>query len=720
MSFLSRPPDPVRDSQIDQLMQFLRGAEQAYFGKSRTFWFLFRLLHFHHFPDQIYNLEIFAAFRTQPSAPFDACHELRLTDRPPSRSATFAPQHQVEIEFRIGYSNQQTRQFVPSLSSSGLFHMLKLVLGKLFRRSTNEESIDANLAGATQAKRLRWKCVDHVDPNFEEKHKINQAPMNSSNAQQMFATRMSANVEQPSGKIDVAGHAEVILRKKMRRRFYPYKSWLPPTHITDKNYSASSPIVLNEVNHPLRDALRIDLTEVRQASCTYAEARVASNVNFDTSGSTFELEIEIMPATLKAIGFGSKTHALNSRRILFMSPPPPDLPSLCRKDPAPERRAIVAHIVDFLRDLHVLIQQVNMDHKFADVFLQPVYDHIAFQQLIDRFNAALNRPPGANPFPGCMPVGFFRKHLAQLKESKYWVSEKTDGLRYLMLLTKDRGPGVASLTKNGAVYLVNRSMEFYQVRGKLVPSLVDAVASDGDTIIDGELVRNTETFDPCFLAYDVLQFSDCNLVDSPYTTRLMFVKQFVEKWQALCPRGASAALAECALPFRITRKNVVPVSEVARVFSKIAEHPGGVRIFKDDAMKQCHPTDGLIFCPDGPYEFGSQTNLFKWKYSDKLTVDLRVIFVSNEVLHLFARGRSEPYEAKLVPLDVYRLHKDLSTLARRDIIICEFGLEGEQWRYHLIRKDKNESNWIGTVTDTLAAISENLGGEEIIHSLSDP
>jgi len=67
--------------------------------------------------------------------------------------------------------------------------------------------------------------------------------------------------------------------------------------------------------------------------------------------------------------------------------------------------------------------------------------------------------------------------LVQSKE--YYVSEKTDGLRYMMLVTKS------------GVYLVDRSFDFHAVIG--FDQLVSLYASHGDTLLDGEMVCHQTT-----------------------------------------------------------------------------------------------------------------------------------------------------------------------------------------------------------------------------------
>lgn len=48
----------------------------------------------------------------------------------------------------------------------------------------------------------------------------------------------------------------------------------------------------------------------------------------------------------------------------------------------------------------------------------------------------------SNDFPGTMPVGFSKKHIEKVQREKYWVSEKTDGVRHFLVVVQldKRGP----------------------------------------------------------------------------------------------------------------------------------------------------------------------------------------------------------------------------------------------------------------------------------------
>ena len=88
---------------------------------------------------------------------------------------------------------------------------------------------------------------------------------------------------------------------------------------------------------------------------------------------------------------------------------------------------------------------------------------------------------------GTNPVALRRRHLGVLSNSEYLVSEKTDGVRYLLVCT-----GVQEAV------LVNRKVELFTVGGLNTVSegellsigIAQAASLSTGTVLDGELVLN--------------------------------------------------------------------------------------------------------------------------------------------------------------------------------------------------------------------------------------
>lgn len=56
-------------------------------------------------------------------------------------------------------------------------------------------------------------------------------------------------------------------------------------------------------------------------------------------------------------------------------------------------------------------------------------------------------------FPGSMPVNFGKKYFIHVQNNEYFVSDKTDGIRYMLLID------------HTGCYLVDRKFDFYQIQG---------------------------------------------------------------------------------------------------------------------------------------------------------------------------------------------------------------------------------------------------------------
>jgi mRNA guanylyltransferase len=95
-------------------------------------------------------------------------------------------------------------------------------------------------------------------------------------------------------------------------------------------------------------------------------------------------------------------------------------------------------------------------------------------------NAYQGRVSGARgKFPGTMPVGFARWHIPMVKEREYYVSEKTDGVRYFLVVA------------GGTSALIDRSNAAFTTTGL---DLLHLVLPEG-TVLDGELVVRS-----CFMS----------------------------------------------------------------------------------------------------------------------------------------------------------------------------------------------------------------------------
>jgi hypothetical protein len=221
-------------------------------------------------------------------------------------------------------------------------------------------------------------------------------------------------------------------------------------------------------------------------------------------------------------------------------------------------------------------------------------------------------------FIGCMPVNFSRHNIEDVQrcEKGYFLSEKTDGVRYLMVFT------------GSTVVLVDRSLNGIQ------PIPKDSTGDDPmklllpliqpGTILDGEVVMHRELRRPIFIVFDVMVAGSKALVKLPFEKRLECLKQAGFRTPtANKDMFADANIFNKAVALPLVRKNFVRRMELDTLLSYVNEERGH-RVYKFGKTHH-HCTDGIIFQPNRPYAIGTDVHLLKWKYLDTVTIDVEIL-----------------------------------------------------------------------------------------------
>ena len=214
-------------------------------------------------------------------------------------------------------------------------------------------------------------------------------------------------------------------------------------------------------------------------------------------------------------------------------------------------------------------------------------------------NQNVNQPDKLQ-FPGSMPVAFSRRHIPVVQKNHYFVSEKTDGTRYMLLIHYQREFGV---------HLIGRKFEFITIRDEEFP--LGFLAKNGVTLIDGELVWHEGHRRYMFMVFDILYFNGKNVAVENLSQRFFYINSVVKEFRTryFSPENDYSHL----FLFEIIGKNFFPKEQLDKLFLSITE-TGSTRIYKD--LKRHHKTDGIIFTPNDPYHLRGTSNLFKWKYPD--------------------------------------------------------------------------------------------------------
>ena len=264
-------------------------------------------------------------------------------------------------------------------------------------------------------------------------------------------------------------------------------------------------------------------------------------------------------------------------------------------------------------------------------------------------------PHGA--FPGPNPCSIERADLSK-KLTRYWVCEKTDGTRAMLVFLTYRGINVA--------LLVTRAWDVYVASIRRVPKVLFQ-----GTVFDGELISKRAP--SSWLGFDAI-----------------FVAGIPVFGMTLCERLRAAERAMSAYAFD-------PADSLMLNFKTYFKDIGAYRAH---AAGSLHPNDGHIFTPDvSPVVVGRHPGLFKMKTGGRHTVDFE--FFNPDALRVYDPKRRECVRVGTL------LHCKTGDL--KDGCIAEAAWEGgSNWTLVTLRTDKDRSNDYLTYTKTLTNIRENL------------
>lgn len=280
--------------------------------------------------------------------------------------------------------------------------------------------------------------------------------------------------------------------------------------------------------------------------------------------------------------------------------------------------------------------------------------------------------PGSRYFPGPQPVSVERKDFETLRKENYWVSYKSDGVRFLMVFVR--------IDDKSYCMLINRKIDCHLVKMTAATKLFES-----GTVLDGEIVENRDTQESEFIVYDATIVCGRSLVQEPHSTRL-----------------------EAAM----TVANHVRTTNVAvkiKLFYPLCDF----RDYVEDVVGTItHGIDGYIFTPeDSPVCSGTHYKMFKWKEQVSNTVDFHVEYHRKRrrfVLRV-SRGKS------LMETDDQLVTIDRQLLDQTPCIMeCKY-VRPKTWTPVLIRDDKTHPNNHLTYTKTLLNIKENIKLEEFFY-----
>jgi hypothetical protein len=316
---------------------------------------------------------------------------------------------------------------------------------------------------------------------------------------------------------------------------------------------------------------------------------------------------------------------------------------------------------------------VSPKHHLQDVALKMLGSSLADPSMIIPPNVAGGAP--VVKFPAPQPCSIDRSDFPKLKEDSYFVSEKIDGLRVLIMFCRFDG-------KNFAVFF-DRCMTPHLLRAQKVPKQLFQ-----GTLLDCELAAPCDPSKPrVALVFDALVVAGIPVYNERWSVRMSAAR-----------RGLTHYAFDPSDTARIVMKEFLPAFLMN----------GGEFVQRYEAMSKTFKCDGVILQPENEVvRPGRCRKLFKWKESCEHTVDFKL---------MDAKGRLGVYH----PLS--KRHTHVAQLCQESlvdqpppgcVVECAFVGQGTGggsgvWKFVRVRGDKVHANDKTTFEKTLVNITEGV------------
>jgi hypothetical protein len=181
-----------------------------------------------------------------------------------------------------------------------------------------------------------------------------------------------------------------------------------------------------------------------------------------------------------------------------------------------------------------------------------------FIALLSSTKEKRNRDDIEGHFPGAEPVKLCRRDFNFLKKNQYWVCEKSQGFRVLVLFLRD---DVYFYDESGSIHRI-ASNNFF------LPSLTSKNAQD-ITLIDAEITFNFHYEKYCLMILDVLYVEGEKLIDLPLSERLVAIRdKIIVPYRKNYPQDSD----QSSLPLVLLGKEFVKIGSVVKIFDNIKHY----------------------------------------------------------------------------------------------------------------------------------------------------
>lgn len=263
-------------------------------------------------------------------------------------------------------------------------------------------------------------------------------------------------------------------------------------------------------------------------------------------------------------------------------------------------------------------------------------------------------------FFGALPVAYRNKNMEQIKSQRYFVQVKLDGVRYIAINFENR------------LWYIGRS-------DGLILSTLEALPNV-KYMIDCEVTHGL------LMAFDMLAIDNRSLMNLPYSSRYNSLNELVLG-------------LEDSQPF-IDINPTLPVYAIRELTDNIDVKS---KTYLVDDELPIFETDGLIFQHDGPYVQGLDSNVFKWKFPDLLSIDC--VTEDDSIMVQGPRGVIQ-FSDRIS--DVY------DTVGE-----YVYNTQTSIWERIRERPDKTQPNFITTAFDVLESMMEDVTLNKILTQLQE-
>ncbi|KAI8320565.1 mRNA capping enzyme [Martensiomyces pterosporus] len=312
-------------------------------------------------------------------------------------------------------------------------------------------------------------------------------------------------------------------------------------------------------------------------------------------------------------------------------------------------------------------------------------------------------------FPGAQPISFTKSgSIPELMTSNYYVCEKSDGVRVLVLmLVRDKYPQTYFITRKNE-YLFAPHVAFPVPNNPRFDQFHDRTLIDAELVIDvepdGRQVMK-------LLGFDTLVVNGFNCMERTLDKRLGYLNSHIfDPYKRLCAMNREFAVKQ---PFMVEMKKFEFSYGVERIYSTIIPQ-----------LK--HKSDGLIFTSQvAPYTPGTCEKIIKWKPANENSIDFKIRVQRSQatgqpevLLYTWHGSQDYQYYDKLA-MTQDDWNKHFGSKPQVDGLIVEAVYDPEhcppaKWKFMRFRDDKPHGNHISVVSKIIESIGDSVELNELI------